>query len=322
MIRRGVIVYLLAACFGLTHAATTEELNECAAITDMAKRVQCYDALATREEKATEETDEKGAFSRRLAEEREVDTSGWAILPHRLNYILPVSYSTGQQDELYREAFNDDDLDLDNVEIKFQLSFKFPLWENMLGSDIDLMAAYTQISLWQAYNNEESAAFRENNYEPEVFIFVPTNYKLLGLNGTGFSFSANHQSNGRNDPISRSWNRLIATALFERRNFAMGVRAWWRIPENGNNDNPNTNEYYGHGEIRAAYKWKNNVFGAMLRNNMRSNNRTTYELGYSIPITRHLKIYAQWFDGWGESLIDYDNKVRRIGAGILLTDWL
>ena len=62
----------------------------------------------------------------------------------------------------------------------------------------------------------------------------------------------------------------------------------------------------------------------MLRNNLRVNdvNRGAVELGWSYPVTPKVRAYVQFFNGYGESLIDYDNSLNRIGFGVMLNDWI
>ena len=49
---------------------------------------------------------------------------------------------------------------------------------------------------------------------------------------------------------------------------------------------------------------------------------TGVEATWSYPLTRILRAYVQYYDGYGESLLDYDHHVRRIGVGVALSDYL
>lgn len=255
--------------------------------------------------------------------------SRWAILPHRPNYLMPYTYNTSPNNAPFKAA-DPNAPDVDEAEAKFQISFKLPLWEGMFGSGADLFFAYTQISLWQVYN-DSSAPFRDTNYEPEAVVVVRPGLELLGLTNRVLAFGLVHQSNGRgNSSLSRSWNRVYVAAEFDRGNFACSIKPWWRIPEDKKepgsfegDDNPNIERYYGYGEFRAGYRWGRNVFAMMLRNNLRApDNKGAIELDWSFPLYAKLKGYVQFFNGYGESLIDYDHANQRIGVGVLLSDWL
>ena len=49
---------------------------------------------------------------------------------------------------------------------------------------------------------------------------------------------------------------------------------------------------------------------------------TGFELTWSYPISKVFRVYAQYFNGTGESLIDYDYDMERISIGIALNDYL
>jgi len=266
----------------------------------------------------------EGAWEKRKEQEKAVEKSPWAILPHRPNYILPFTYVTNVNEKPLEKA-SGKDADLDDVEVKFQLSFRIPVWDNMFNSNASLFAAYTQQSLWQAYNESDSSPFRDTNFEPEGGVSFATDVDVLGLRNRQIVFAFAHQSNGRGlDALSRSWNRLYASGVFDRGNFATGLKVWWRLPEDEEDDNnPHIEKYYGYGELRAAYKWGNQVFAGMLRNNLRpDNNKGAIQLDWSFPLVSKLKGYVQFFNGYGECLLDYNYANQRIGVGILLSDWL
>ncbi len=323
----------LASTPGEGLSATAPDLAECSRIEDAGKRLKCYDDLAGRkpiepvptlkaEGKPSEENGKKPSYFSRLWElDTETRTGRFPVTPYRSNYILPFTYNTRPNYDAVRAA--DPGKDLKNEEAAFQLSFKIKLWTDILNQKADLWVAYTQRSFWQVYNFEDSSPFRETDYEPELILNFRTDYRLLGLRGRFINVGINHQSNGQSDPLSRSWNRIVASAGFERGNFSLLLRGWYRIPENSDDDdNPHLGDYLGYGEIWGYYFWKGHRFGMMLRNNIHSdNNRGAVQLEWSFPLVKMVSGYVQYFNGYGESLLDYNHAVNRIGIGFILKEW-
>ena len=60
----------------------------------------------------------------------------------------------------------------------------------------------------------------------------------------------------------------------------------------------------------------------MFRHNLRRESHGAVEISYSFPFSPRIRGYAQIFNGYGESLIDYNAPITRIGVGVALTDWL
>ena len=75
--------------------------------------------------------------------------------------------------------------------------------------------------------------------------------------------------------------------------------------------------------MRTAYKWKEHVFATLLRYNCDfSDSKGAIELDWSFPLPGPVKGFVQFFDGYGETLLDYDERDTRIGLGFLLADWI
>lgn len=262
---------------------------------------------------------EHSALETRLREEKQAKKSRFSLLPHKPNYLLPVTYNTspGVWD---RSAAGEE---LDPVEVKFQISLKTPIWENIVGDNGTLYVAYSQLAFWQAYNRGVSSPFREINFEPEVFVAFQTGCQWLGVSSQLVALGFNHQSNGRSEPFSRSWNRLIANFLFQAGEVYVNLRPWLRMPESADqDDNPNMENYYGYGEVSAHYAQDSHTLSLLLRNNLRRDNKGAVQLDWSFPLRGKVKGYAQFFSGYGESLVDYNHSNTRFGIGVMLTDWL
>ena len=246
---------LLAGFIGMLGGAAPAKaaggLDACAAIDDDALRLRCYDDRAGRRPKepvapaAAPPAQAKPAAASRpsyLSQKWQLDEESrrrrFAIMPHRQNYILPYTYNFTQEKQTYEAA--NPGTEIQDAETKFQLSLKMKIWEDILGTNMDLWAAYTQVSFWQVYNTEFSSPFRETNYEPEILLNYRTDTDLFGLLRSRFiQVGLNHQSNGRGKPLSRSWNRFVANFGFERGDFNLVLKTWARIPEGeSRDDNP------------------------------------------------------------------------------------
>ena len=333
---------------------TDEAMRRCAALADALERLACYDTLAggllpdqsrnPRDEQATPsrgaplpeplaEALQEGAPApslTSLSRHWELDAAAkqgtFLLRPHKQNYFLPARWSNAPNNQpMSPTQPPPPTVALDNVESKFQLSLKTKVVERMFDGDVDLWLAYTQQSSWQVYNGALSRPFRETDYEPEAVLVFPVNYDLLGLHGRFVNVGVVHQSNGRSDPLSRSWNRIYTQFGFERGNFALMARAWYRIsPSEGSDDNPDIERFLGYGDLLAVYKWNTrNTVSLLVRNNLRtSDNKGALQLDWSFPLYGRLKGYVQVFSGYGESLIDYNWRQTTFGVGVLLTDWM
>ncbi len=266
----------------------------------------------------------------RLRQEYRARKNRFAILPHKPNYILPVTFNNSPNEAGFDLA--GDNREIDNVEIKFQVSFKTPFWEAPFGKNSALFFAYTGQSYWQAYNSEVSSPFRETNHQPEIFAAWATDWEIAGWQVPAFSLGVEHQSNGRSGLSSRSWNRLYTEWAFERNRWVIAFKPWWRIPEEAKqdpldpegDDNPDIDDFMGYFELQSRYQWDEHNFGIMLRNNLRSDNRGAVQFDWTFPLDEKGKLrgYVQYFNGYGESLIDYNRRTNRLGVGFVLTDWL
>jgi len=301
-------------------------------VTIGALRAGCRERLDLEEQSGTAvrvasaPAEHESAIERRQEYEQQEGRNPFSILPHKPNYLI-LGYNTADPNtEPFEEAYPDEEFEFDDLETKFQISIKVPLVYDLFGDNGDLYVAYTNRSFWQSFNGDISSPFRETNHEPEAWFSFDNDWQFLGVRNSLNTIGAVHQSNGRAGPLSRSWNRIYANFIFEHDDFYFSVKPWWRIPEaRDNDDNPDITDYMGNFEFQGIYKLGGHSLGLMFRNNLdfsSNSNRGASQLDWSFPISGNLRGYVQWFNGYGESLIDYDANVNSIGAGFQISDWL
>ncbi len=341
--------WLLSTCLLLwlvpqwSWADVHPSLDQCACIQNDQERLACYDHLAGKKTQtpgvaqsavgtapqaptlpkpqAKPKHDELSYLTRHWDLDESKSRGRFVFMPHRSMYIMPITYNSSPN----RKPEHTGEIDtVKEAEAAFQLSMKVKLWQDVFLQDMDLWFGYTQRSFWQIYAVNDSSPFRETNYEPEILLNFRTNYALLGGHLRTITLGLNHQSNGRAEPLSRSWNRLEGYFNWERGPFVVQLRTWYRLPESEDeDDNPDIHRFMGIGELWAHYDIGNHRLGAMLRNNFRFNeNRGALQLEWVFPMgLNSLKGYVQYFNGYGESLLDYDHSVNKIGVGVILDHW-
>lgn len=326
-------------------------VEECADIEQGVQRLQCYDTFLQpdqggngqtmdpdlvdaaeslgmdgQELKDSQDEQRKPSLVEQiLARQRAMFSYSGAFVRHRGNYLLPITYVDSPNDNPRSANFGRTPLDedLSNIEAKFQFSVRMPVFTGLLPERTNLWVAFTQLSFWQAYNSDESSPFRESNYEPEIFFSYEPSIQIGPGSIDLVSIGINHQSNGRSDPFSRSWNRFIANVVYSNDRWVFSARPWYRIPESTADDNnPDIEQYLGYADYNFAYKLaEDTTIGLMFRNNFSSsNNRSTFRLDYTFSLSESVSAYVQYYHGWGESLIDYNNHVKRFGVGITISD--
>jgi phospholipase A1 len=224
---------------------------------------------------------------------------------HKELFMLPATYS----DE-YHNA---------RTEAVFQISAKHRLFNT------PIYFGYTQISFWQAYDRNNSAPFRETNYNPELFYRTKRFPFYGGQVGADMGFE--HESNGQKPPISRSWNLLYACPYYYRSNFLLYLKLRYRFPEDPKaspeaavgDDNPDITDFLGYSDLHLYYRfpWRHTIH-LLIRGNMHTGNGGAV-LQYSLPVPKSSTSFftLRLSHGYGESLADYKKSLTRIGVGIM-----
>ncbi len=215
---------------------------------------------------------------------------------------------------------------------KFQISFKYRLMQlkpsEEQGFTHNFQVGYTQRSLWDI--KASSSPFYDTSYMPELMLEslapMPTDLdRIFTPLGTQLGFK--HESNGRDGPNSRSLNTVVLRGAF-----VLGHLDQWHltvVPEiftyvSSLDDNPGLEDYRGHGRLRLFFE-KNSRRPALGYSVHAGDDfrHATHQVDLTIPFrTRLLNVETafliQYFNGYGESLLDYTQKSETVRAGVSL----
>ena len=330
--------------------------NPCASQSDERERLRCYDRLfATPEAQPAESSSavsipnpsvqhaEASAPARHppLAVERSASLLSrfWEIDPedkgepfvvktYLPNFLLPMHYSSNinRTPHSPTQAATLGPDNLRRTEAKLQISLRAKMADDLFLPGASLWFAYTQQSLWQVWDQADSSPFRSTDYQPEAIYILPVPARIGEFAGGWrlrlLQLGLAHQSNGQSDPLSRSWNRAYVGAGIEKGNFSIGLRYNHRFREKANDDNPDLTQYIGRSAI--SMNWLAGAYTSSLtwKTNLKNLDRGSLQFDLTHPVfsdhPNGLRWYLQMFSGYGETLLDYNQRQNRIGVGLSL----
>ena len=245
----------------------------------------------------------QAAAERRLKESKEKVDEAYGVdekstfTPHDLNYI-----AVGQDDAL------------------MQISFKY-----RLGLDWNTYLAFTNVVKWDVW--EDSSPYDDINFKPEIFYrFTPDPEYLVSVDAGYW-----HESNGRDEEASRSWDQLFArfNTLFDVKSVALAWKShlYLELTTGGNED---IGDYLGWWDtsLYALNVLPTNRFNVDLELFIWSGkdgnpfNRGQFRTGLIYKMDNAVfqpSLYVQYFSGYGEVMIDYDRYTVawRVGLAFL-----
>jgi phospholipase A1 len=237
------------------------------------------------------------------------------LRPFRKNYLLPVSFDSGL------DGFDSATAGTKDTEVKFQISLRYALTDPAPHFPAQLFLAYTALSHWQLYDTDGSSPFRTTDHQPELF------FEWCPVGAFGVRSGVSHQSNGEDGVDSRSWNQVYVEGLWndvcrwnERRGneWGLALKVWHGFDIASGNDD--IEDYLGHFELRTDWTLPFDVKHAQLlsllvRNNFDDPNRGAIEVSYSRDLIGKARLLFQYFNGYGESLLDYKEYAQRFSVG-------
>ena len=235
-------------------------------------------------------------------------SAGSGLSLHKPMYMLPVTWS--------------EDYHGRKTEMLFEISLK----QRLFG--VPLYFGYTQKSFFDIYDSSESKPFRESDYNPELFYrWIPADRERW--HHLGADFGIEHESNGKSLPDSRSWNRIYIAPFQAEGSHLIYWKWWWRLPEDkskprtdpSRDDNPDIGSYYGYGELHIEQQLFHQQLAHLMFRLNPVTGRGAVNLQYSVPGDASSSFFWCFYlwQGYGESLIDYNHSITRVGLGVMLS---
>lgn len=205
----------------------------------------------------------------------------------------------------------------ENTNVKFQISVRQKLTKSTLPGGTYLYLCYTQKVFWNIL--EKSLPMTDLNFNPGIGMAKPVfkNGKYIGK----FILQLEHESNGRDSIESRSWNRLsLGGDVLITNNFLVHAKVW--IPYVDGEHNKDLLKYVGIMQAGVELtsndrRWKGSLL-LTKRKTWRLDFNTVAEISWQFSRNADWNLFVQYYNGYGEGLLDYNKFSSHLRAGVVI----
>lgn len=204
-----------------------------------------------------------------------------------------------------------------NCDVKFQISISQRLTKSTLPWNTFLFVTYTQKTFWNVF--EKSMPMADINFNPGIGLSKPLFNKDRYIGKATILFE--HESNGRDSILSRSWERISFIASIAIDNWLTVHGKFW-IPIVDSGYNSDLLYYTGIYQTGVSVSTPDKRFCWNLlltkRKGWNLNFNTTFEFGWRVNKKWNQYLFLQYYNGYGENLLYYKQFHSRLRVGFVI----
>ena len=208
-----------------------------------------------------------------------------------------------------------------NSDVKFQVSISQRLTKSTLPFNTYLFLFYNQKVFWNVFEN--SMPVHDFNFNPGIGVskLLIAKDRVIGK----ASLLIEHESNGRDNDNSRSWNKIsLCGSIYISPQFMIHAKYW--IPIVDGQHNRDILRYCGIFQNGLQVMSNDKKYGMAItlvkRQGWNLNFNTIVELNYRLFKKANQYMFLQFYNGYGDNLLDYNKFHSRLRFGIVIKpDW-
>ena len=205
-----------------------------------------------------------------------------------------------------------------NSNVKFQISIAQKLTRSTLPGGTYLYLYYTQKVFWNVLEN--SMPMTDLNFNPGLGLAKPLFSKGRYIGKV--TFQIEHESNGRDSIWSRSWNKIsLGANIIIDNNLMVHGKVWYPIVDGENNRD--ILKYSGIYQIGTSIlsnnrRWSGSVVLVKRKGWNLFNFNSIVEVAYRLTKSSNQFLFAQYYNGYGEGLLEYNKFHSQLRVGIVI----